>query len=342
MQLRRIPGNDVSSFRYNIQRQRSSHNEKTVAMIKRTLEISSEPTHVSVRHGQLQLSRDKQVIVTVPSEDLGVVIVDQPQTTYSHAALTTLMAQDVIVVLCGSNHQPCGMLIPFSNHTQVVHRLRIQVDASLPVRKRMWQQLVVAKINGQANNLEPASPAERRLREFAASVRSGDPNNREAHAAKTYWSNWLSNLEKPDPAKAFRRDPDGDGLNGLLNYGYAILRAALARAIVAAGLSPALGVHHSNRSNAFCLADDLIEPLRPLVDLTVRNLAFSGETSLTPVAKAALLKLLTVEMKVGSFNGPMMVSLHRYIASLVRIYEGQGRELEIPILCNSAVTKVCG
>ena len=160
-------------------------------MIKRTLEISSEPTHLSVRHGQLLLSRQKAVVASLPCEDLGVIVVDQPQTTYTHAALTAMMGEDAVVVLCGDNHQPCGMIIPISDHTQVVHRLRLQIDVSRPVQKRIWQQLVVGKINSQADNLEPSSPAERRLREFAKSVQSGDPDNREAQAAKTYWANWL-------------------------------------------------------------------------------------------------------------------------------------------------------
>jgi len=127
-----------------------------------------------------------------------------------------------------------------------------------------------------------------------------------------------------------------------LNYGYAIVRAALARAIVAAGLHPALGLHHSHRSNLFCLADDLIEPLRPLVDACVRQLAFAGETELTQPVKAELLDLLTAEVQVGEFAGPLMVSLHRYVASLVKALEGVARELEVPVRCNSAVTAACG
>jgi CRISPR-associated protein Cas1 len=311
-------------------------------MIKRTLEISREPAHLSVRHEQLQLRRGDEIVASFPCEDLGVVVVDHPQTTYSHAALATLMEQDAIVVICGRDHLPCGLLTPLSDHTQVVWRIQLQVAAGLPLKKRLWQQLIRAKILAQAANLQPASAAAKRLREFAATVRSGDPDNREAHAARTYWASWL--LQAPEAAEVenFHRDPDSPGLNGLLNYGYAIVRAALARAIVAAGLHPALGLHHANRSNAFCLADDLIEPLRPFVDARVRTLAFAGENELTQPVKGELLNLLVEEVRVGDFAGPLAVAMHRYVSSLVKCYNAEARLLEVPVRCNSAVTAPCG
>ncbi len=311
-------------------------------MIKQTLEISREPAHLAVRYDQLQLRRGDEVAASFPCEDLGFVVVDHPQVTYSHAALAALMENDAVVVLCGRDHLPSGLLIPLSDHNQVVWRIQLQVDVSLPVKKRLWQQLVQAKILAQADNLPPGTPAEIRLRQLATEVRSGDPDNREAQAARAYWSAWL--LQSPEGAvtEGFQRDPDGPGINGLLNYGYAILRAALARAIVAAGLHPALGLHHSNRGNAFCLADDLIEPLRPMVDERVRRLAFSGETELNQSVKAELLSLLTEEVRTGEFAGPLTVALHRYVASLVKCYTGDTRTLEAPVRCNSAVTEPCG
>lgn len=311
-------------------------------MIKRTLEISREPAHLAVRLEQLQLRRGDDVVASFPCEDLGMVVVDHPQTTYSHAALAELMRQDAVVVLCGRDHLPCGIVLPFADHNQVVSRIQLQVGVGLPLKKRLWQQLIRAKILAQAENLQPDTPTARKLREFAASVRSGDPDNREAHAARAYWAAWLMLAPEAAETERFRRDPDGDGLNAFLNYGYAIVRAALARAIVAAGLHPALGLHHSHRSNLFCLADDLIEPLRPMVDACVRQLAFAGETELTQPVKAELLDLLTAEMQVGEFAGPLMVSLHRYVASLVKVLEGVARELEVPVRCNSAVIAACG
>src|SRR5262245_50705503 len=147
-------------------------------MIKRTIEISREPAHLALRHEQLQLRRGDEVVATFPCEDLGVVVVDHPQTTYTHAALAKLMEQDAVVVICGRDHLPCGMLTPLADHTQVVWRIQLQLGLRAPLKKRLWQQLIRAKILAQAENLQPASPAVRRLREFASSVRSGDSDNR--------------------------------------------------------------------------------------------------------------------------------------------------------------------
>ena len=311
-------------------------------MIKRTLEISNEPAHLALRHDQLQLRRGDEVAASFPCEDIGFVVIDHPQVTYSHAALSRLVERDAVVILCGPNHLPAGLLIPLSDHTQVVWRIQLQVDVAQPVKKRLWQQLVRAKIHAQRENLLPDSTAGLRLQRLESEVRSGDPDNREAQAAKVYWSAWLMQSPEAVEALTFHRDPDGVGINGLLNYGYAIIRAALARAIVSAGLHPALGLHHSNRSNAFCLADDLIEPLRPFVDSTVRRLAFAGENELTQTVKAELLGLLTEEVRTGDFAGPLTVALHRYIGSLIKCYSGETRNLEIPIRCNSAATVPCG
>ncbi len=313
-------------------------------MIKKTIEISQQPAHLAVRHGQLQLKRDGDVVASLPCEDLGVVVVDHPQTTYTHAALTEMTSQGAVVVLCGRDHLPCAMLLPTADHSLIVHRLQAQISITQPTRKRLWKQLVRAKIQAQADNLLPDSPPARRLREFAKSVRSGDPTNREAQAAKTYWSAWL--LQAPETEDesldSFHRDPDGDGVNAMLNYGYAIVRAAIARSIVTAGLHPAYGLFHSNRSNAFCLADDLIEPLRPMVDACVRSLAFAGESQLTTTVKAELLGLLTEEVCTGGTTGPLLVSIQRFVTSLVDVFEGNAKKLTIPTRCNSAPIAACG
>lgn len=311
-------------------------------MIKQTLEISREAAHLAVRYDQLQLRRGQEIAASYPCEDVGMVVVDHPQVTYTHAALAALMERDAVVVLCGQNHLPAGLLIPLSDHTQVVWRIQLQVDVSLPVKKRLWQQIIRAKISGQADNLQPGSPAEIRLRRLIAEVRSGDPDHREAQAARIYWGAWLWESPEAGDPKAFRRDPETPGINSLLNYGYAIMRAAIARAIVAGGLQPALGLNHSHRGNAFCLADDLIEPLRPVVDERVRSLAAAGETELTQFVKGELLKLLNETVRTGDFTGPLGVALHRYVASLVKCYGGEARLLEIPTRCHSAATEPCG
>jgi CRISPR-associated protein Cas1 len=292
-------------------------------VIKRTIEISREPAYLSVRLNQLQIRRGEETVGSIPCEDIGVVVVDHPQTTYSHGALASLSEAGAAVVVCGRDHLPTAVLLPLADHSQVVWRLHDQLNASQPIRKQIWKQLVQAKIRAQALLLEKDAPARSKLLELARSVRSGDPANVEAQAARIYWTNWL-------PEEIFRRDQDGDGLNALLNYGYAILRAALARAIVAAGMHPALGLKHKNRSNAFCLADDLIEPLRPLVDDQARELFRQGFREIDRDAKAGLLKLLAQDVEFGGEIGPLMVSLHRYVASLGRCLRSEIRQLEVP------------
>ena len=306
-------------------------------MIKRTLEISREPAHLSVRNEQLLLKRDSEIIGQAPCEDLGVVVVDHPQTTYSHHALTKLAEAGAAVVLCGRDHLPTALVLPIADHTQVVWRLADQIAASLPLKKRLWQQLVVAKVRGQADNLSSDTPVHKKLHALANEVRSGDPTNIEAQAARLYWQHWLA--DDFDAANAFRRDPQLPDLNAFLNYGYAILRAAIARALVAAGLEPRLGLHHSGRGNAFCLADDLIEPFRPLVDDRVREMHRQGYESLNQPAKAELLNLLAAPMRMageeGPLTGPLMVMLHRLAASLVRCFAGEEKKLSIPKPCRN-------
>jgi CRISPR-associated protein Cas1 len=292
-------------------------------LIKRTLEISREPAHLTVRHGQLLLKRGDELVGQIPCEDIGLVLVDQPGTTYAHAALVALAESDAALVVCGRDHLPLAVLLPLADHTQVVWRVSEQIAVRRPLRKQLWKQLVQAKIRGQAANLAPGYPARSKLLDYARQVRSGDPSNLEAQAARVDWLNWL-------PEEAFRRDADAGGLNPLLNYGYAVVRAAVARALVAAGLLPSLGLKHSHRSNAFCLADDLIEPLRPLVDDRARELYRQGFAELIPEAKAGLLKLLADDVRLGDETGPLMVALHRYVASLVKCFQGQAKKLEIP------------
>lgn len=294
-------------------------------MLKRTIEVSKEPAHLAVRLDQLVLERRGQPIGSAPCEDIGVLVVDHPGATYTHHALTRLAELDATVVLCGGNHLPVAIVLPLASHSQVVLRLTSQIQASRPLRKRLWKQIIRAKIRAQASNLPIDSAARRKLLEMCSTVRSGDPTNVEARAARHYWINWR-------PESSFRRNVDEGGLNALLNYGYAVMRAAIARAIVAAGLSPAVGLHHRHRANAFCLADDLIEPLRPMVDDCARELYLQGHDSLTQAAKAGLLELLADSVLLGEERGPLLVNLHRYVASLADCYDGKATKLEIPVI----------
>lgn len=323
-------------------------------MIKRTIEISHRAMHLSVDHDQLVIqpyNETKEAARTVPCEDIGVVLVDHPAVSYTHQALSTLMRFGAVIVICGRDHLPAGLLLPMSEHSEVVWRVQEQIAATMPRKKRIWQQLVIAKVKRQADNLPADSPAHRLLNTLAGEVKSGDTTNVEAQAARAYWAAWLDpkgagglvssvtagageiNL---DPA-AFRRDPDGlDPLNVMLNYGYAVMRAAVGRALVAAGLFPALGVHHHNRSNPFALADDLVEPLRPLVDARVRDLYWEGRgihDGLDQPTKAALLALLTHPVRLTNGDGytrPLMVTLHHVTASLVRCLRGEEAKLVLP------------
>lgn len=297
-------------------------------MIKRTIEISQEPYHLAVELDQLRLHRREPAngsTPSIPCEDIGVVVVDHPAATYSHAALAKLIECGAAVVICGRNHLPSGLLLSLADHNECVSRLHEQIRASRPLRKRLWKQIVRAKVRNQAANLTVGSPAQGRLLALAQEVKSGDPSNVEAQAAKIYWGQWLgANAD-------FHRDMTaGEGPNALLNYGYAIVRAAVGRAIVSAGLHPAIGLHHSNRANAFCLADDLVEPLRPMVDRVVRDLVSVGKTEINRESKAILLQLLTLTVRVGSSTGPLMVGLHRVLASLVGCFQGQEKRLLLP------------
>jgi CRISP-associated protein Cas1 len=292
-------------------------------MSKRTIEISREPAYLSVKLDQLVLKRGEETVGSIPCEDIGVVLVDHPATTYSHAALVRLAESQASLVVCGRDHLPAAILMPISDHTEVVWRLKEQLAASAPVRKQLWKQITRAKIRAQAQVLKANSSARSKLLDLAQTVRSGDPANVEAQAARIYWMNWL-------PGEAFRRDADADGLNGMLNYGYAVVRAAIARAIVAAGYHPSIGLKHSNRGNAFCLADDLIEPLRPMVDWRVREIYRSGAEKLDQEAKAELLRLLADETKMREESGPLMNNLHRYVASMGKCFRRESKRLEIP------------
>jgi CRISPR-associated protein Cas1 len=322
-------------------------------MIKRTVEISHQPMHLTARDGQLLLLRKDEpatrlqatppnLAASIPCEDIGMVLVEHAGTTFSHAAMSNLLKHDAVLAICGRDHLPCGLLLPMTDHSAVVQRLHQQIAISKPCRKQLWKQIVQAKIRAQAHNLPSQHPVRSHLLTLAREVRSGDPANVESQAARAYWRVWLDisstlETELTAPPIDFRRDPAGGPPNNLLNYGYALMRAAVARAIVSAGLHPAIGLHHHNRSNAFCLADDLMEPLRPIVDDCARELFRCGLDELQPPTKAALLELLTIRVSTGGVDGPLMVGLHRYMASFVRCLEGEQKHLSIPTISTQNV-----
>jgi len=305
-------------------------------MIKRVIEISSEPLRLSVRYGQLILEKPHEITdqpVSIPCEDIGVVVIDHPQACFTHSAIASLVESGASIIFCGKNHLPAGLALPISTNTEVVSRINDQINISKPISKQIWKQLIVGKIHAQADNLEHAPSSQLRLRNMAATVKSGDPSNIEAQAARVYWSVWLSDSANHAAGVCkikFKRDIDGDGINALLNYGYAILRAGVARAIVSAGLIPALGIHHKNRSNAFALADDLLEPIRPIADRVVRSLVRRGIWEINRDAKQELLGMLHRTVMFEDQTGPLMVVFHRYSASFLRCMRGESKRLSIP------------
>jgi CRISPR-associated protein Cas1 len=293
-------------------------------VIKRIVELSSGPARLSVEHRQLVIERKDHPRATVPCEDIGVLLVDHPAVTYTHGVFTALTEAGAAVVLCGGGHLPAGLVLPLAGNTVQTERYRAQIEAGAPLKKRLWQALVAAKLSQQATVLHAATGDDGGLEALAGQVRSGDTDNREAQGAQRYWPRLLG--------KDFRRHRTGPPPNPQLNYGYMVLRAATARALCAAGLLPTLGLHHRNRYNAFCLADDVMEPYRPYVDLKVHGLVKDGvvgEEVDRPI-KEALLGLFNETIEVGGRNSPLLLALHATAASLNKSLADGEANLALP------------
>ncbi|MBY0309340.1 MAG: type II CRISPR-associated endonuclease Cas1 [Phycisphaerales bacterium] len=318
-------------------------------MVTRTVEVSRDPSHLCVRDGQmLVLRRDANrqplpaappnLAGSIPLEDLGVLVVDERDTTYTHSLLAQMAEHGCALVVCGRDHHPAGMYLPLNTSTQLLARLDAQINAPRPRIKRLWQSVVAAKITAQAANLPPG-PARTRLLTLSRGVKSGDPDNREGVAASVYWP---ALFEKAPLPSAFTRrggEPAAPPPNGLLDYAYAALRATVARELVAAGLLPALGIKHIGRGNPFCLADDLMEPLRPIMDARVKYLVLAGNWTVNPESKAEVLKVLAETVLVRGERGPLMVQVARLVAAFVAVLTGDRDRLtpaDFPILPHAA------
>jgi len=283
--------------------------------MKRTIEISSPGLHVRREDRHLVLESEGRRIGAVPLEDLGVVITDNCQLTLTSAALEGIAECGAVLIACGSNHLPIGTFLPLVANTTSGERLRAQCAASLPLQKGLWAALVRSKILNQAEVLR-RSGCDADLRPLAREVRSGDVGNIEARAAQAYWP--LLFRDCPLESQPFRRDREGASPNALLNYGYAVLRACVARALVGAGLHPGLGIHHHNRYDPMPLASDVMEPFRAWVDARVLELARQGKLELDRDAKRLLLGILT-DRCVGSWGeGPLALAIERTASSLAR------------------------
>ncbi len=308
-------------------------------MIKRTLYFGN-PAYLSMKLGQLAVRllgngvlseanepmRQGEIATTIPIEDIGIVVLDNRQITITQGLLETLLENNCAVITCNSQHLPVGLLLPLRGNTTQNERFRQQLDASLPLKKQLWQQTVQAKIHNQAAVLHYVTGTEHdNMKAWANSVRSGDPDNMEARAAVYYWKTVFPEIPN------FIRDQTGDDLpNSMLNYGYAILRAIIARSLVGSGLLPTLGIHHHNRYNAYCLADDIMEPYRPYVDKTVIDIVRQGYDSFTKEIKAKLLSIATVEITINVRHSPLMVAASFTTASLAKCFSGEVRKLCFP------------
>lgn len=264
----------------------------------------------------------------VPIEDIGMLLLEHRQITVSHHLLDQLVANNTAVITCNETHHPSGMLMPLESNTIQTERFRYQINATEPLKKQLWQQTIKAKIANQSKVLARWKVSHNYLSELVNTVKSGDTSNNEAKAAMYYWSHLFP------AAWLFYRKRDGAPPNNLLNYGYAILRALMARALSGAGLLPALGIFHRNRYNAYCLADDIMEPYRPFVDVIVRGIIdkTSAVQELTRELKVQLLAIPTLDVQLGNETSPLMVATQRTATSLARCYAGQQKKILYPQL----------
>ena len=292
-------------------------------MIGQVVEVVESDRHLSLEYGNLVVSAGKVVIGRVGLDSIQAVIVNPHGATLSAGILAALAERGVAVVIAGKNFRPAAMVVPVEGHHAVAQRISAQVSASLPAQKQAWKQIVRSKITMQALVLEHYGVDAERLWVLESKVRSGDPENTEAQAARFYWPQLLGSK--------FRRDRDQPGLNSLLNYGYAVIRASTARAIAAAGLHPAIGIHHQGALDTMRLADDLMEPFRPLVDVRVRAIAES-EISLdvTPRTKKMLVAILSTDVPTDAGTSPVSVALLRSSRSLAEYFLGVRSRLELP------------
>ncbi len=292
-------------------------------MIKQTLLFSS-PVSLSLKYNQVVIHLDdSKETVTRPIEDIGVVMVENQMVRMTVPLLNALAENNVAVVFCDGKCMPSSMLMPLEANTtqQEVHR--IQVEASLPTKKRIWKEIVEYKIRNQSALLDILGCDGSALKPYWSNVLSGDSDNREGAAARIYWKQMYG--------QQFVRDRNADGINSLLNYGYAILRAAVARALLGSGLYPGFGLFHRNRYNAFPLADDVMEPYRPFVDYVVDGiLKASAEPSLDKNTKQSLLKVLTADVKMSGQTRPLQVALSATTASLVRALKDKNESIIYP------------
>ncbi len=313
-------------------------------MIKKTLYFGN-PAYLSLRMQQMVIklpevesiadlpeSLKSMSEVTKPIEDIGIVVLDNKRITITQGLLEALLENNSAVITCDSRSMPVGLMLPLYGNSTQNERFRDQLNASQPLRKQLWQQTIKAKIDNQATVLSACCGKSVRLLErMSADVRSGDPDNLEAQAAAYYWKNIFADISG---LETFTRNREGVHPNNLLNYGYAILRAVIARSLVSSGMLPTLGIHHHNRYNAYCLADDIMEPYRPYVDELVYSIVKEfgiDNLELTKQMKIRLLGIPTLDVVIGGKRSPLMVAATLTTASLYKCFSGESRRIAYPI-----------
>ena len=308
-------------------------------MIKKTLYFEN-PAYLSLKNKQLVIklpevekndtlpdSFKTESVKMIPIEDIGVVILDNKQITLTHGLMEALLDNNCAVITCGSNRMPIGLLLPLAGNTVQSERFTAQIEASVPLKKQLWQQTVQAKISNQAMVLQTMrNGIVKNMQKWANDVKSGDNENLEGRAAAYYWKNLFPGIAD------FTRGRDEIPPNNLLNYGYAVLRAVIARSLVASGLLPTLGIHHHNRYNAYCLADDVMEPYRPFVDKLVVEIVDSGMSyqDLSKEIKMKLLNIPVMDVVINGQRSPLMIAAGQTTASLVKCYLGEIRKITYP------------
>ena len=288
----------------------------------RIVDIESEDVFLHVARGFLLVERDRQELGRIALDDIGALIVHAHGARWSNTVFTRLSERCVPIVICGSNHAPVSLVWPLEGHHMQGARMRAQLGASRPLQKRLWRQVIVAKIRMQGAALALNGQRDGAFEVLARKVRSGDPDNIEAQAARRYWRLMFG--------ADFTRDRAAGGINGLLNYGYTVLRAIVSRAICASGLHPTLGIFHANRANAFALADDLMEPYRPLVDQFVKTLVGEGLAEITAETKARLATIATLDLEQGTTLSPLGLHVQRLTHSLAQSFETGEPLLALP------------
>lgn len=295
-------------------------------MIGRIVEVADDRRHLFMSRGFMVVQDtegERKELGQVPLDDIAAVIANAHGLSYTNNLLVALAERGAPFVLCAANHNAVGMLLPIDGNHHQGRRIDAQLEATKPTTKRLWAEVVRAKLEQQAAALEAIGSPTAPLTALIRKVRSGDPKNMEAQGARRYWGLLFGDT--------FRRDQDAGGLNAMLNYGYTVLRAATARAVIAAGLHPTLGLHHSNDSNPMRLVDDLMEPFRPVIDLKIWQLRRNDEAEITPETKRATVRTLYDDMQTDVGATPVMVCIQKLATSLAQVYLGERDKLDLPL-----------